>query len=188
MNLICYSKDNKNTGRKKRQIGEQNMKYFKDVKTVAELRVEYVRLLKENHPDNGGSTAICQEIIAEYNAMKDRLPDEDIPKNSKGEEKFTRAQMDEFDELIRSKLDEIIHFSGVNIEVVGLWIWLDGNTYPWKDQIKEAGFQWSRSRKKWHYSPYDTGKFYKGRRMDFDAIRRTYGSATVNTEERAAIA
>ena len=164
------------------------MKYFKDVKNISELRAEYVRLLKQYHPDNGGSTEICQEINAEYDILKARLPKEDSPKNSKGEERFTRKEMDEFDQKIREKLNEIIHFAGINIEVVGVWIWLDGNTYAWKDQIKEAGFVWSRSRKKWHYTPYETGTFYKGGKMDFDSIRATYGSSTVQTEDRAMIA
>lgn len=31
------------------------MTYFKDITTLEELRKEYKRLVKINHPDNGGS-------------------------------------------------------------------------------------------------------------------------------------
>lgn len=31
------------------------MKYFTNCETLEELRKEYKRLVKENHPDNGGS-------------------------------------------------------------------------------------------------------------------------------------
>ena len=163
------------------------MKYFNGIDNVADLRAEYVRLIKENHPDNGRDNNIYREIIEEYTKMMEILPDES-PKNKNGEARFTRAQMAEFDEKIREKLDEIIHCKGVNIEVVGLWIWLDGDTFAWKDVIKAAGFTWSRNRKKWHYTPYDTGRFYKGKRLDFQDIRNAYGSAKVETKERVEIA
>lgn len=163
------------------------MKYFNNVKNVTELRAEYVKLLKENHPDNGGDNNVCREIIEEYKKMLEILPDE-APKDKNGNARFTGEEMVKFDELIRSKLDEIIHCKGVNIEVVGLWIWLDGDTFQWKDTIKNAGFTWSRNRKKWHYTPYETGKFYKGKRMAFQEIRNAYGCAKVETEERIQIA
>ena len=38
------------------------MKYFKNIKTLEELRKEYKRLVKENHPDNGGSVESIKTI------------------------------------------------------------------------------------------------------------------------------
>ena len=28
-------------------------------------------------------------------------------------------------------------------EIVGCWIWVDGNTYSYKDAFKEIGFKWT---------------------------------------------
>ena len=50
------------------------------------------------------------------------------------------------------------YFSNVNtleelrkLEIVGCWIWIDGNTYGYKDVLKEIGFKWAREKKKWHF-------------------------------------
>ena len=80
-----------------------------------------------------------------------------------------------------------IRFDGLNIEIVGLWIWVDGNSYPYKETLKECGFQWSRARKKWHYTPYDSG-YYKGQKKSFNDIRDKYGSMVVENEKVIAIA
>jgi len=41
------------------------MKYFNS-KTIDELKTEYRRLAKENHPDHGGDTEVMKEINAEF--------------------------------------------------------------------------------------------------------------------------
>lgn len=42
------------------------MKYFTNCETLEELRKEYKRLVKENHPDNGGSEDAIKIINVEY--------------------------------------------------------------------------------------------------------------------------
>ena len=39
------------------------MKWFKDVKSLEELRKLYRRLVVEHHPDNGGSEDIIKEVL-----------------------------------------------------------------------------------------------------------------------------
>lgn len=38
----------------------------------------------------------------------------------------------------------------IEIELVGSWIWVSGNTYPVKEQLKEAGIFWAGKKKKWY--------------------------------------
>ena len=45
------------------------MKYFKNIETLEQLRKEYKRLVKENHPDNGGSDEAIKIINAEYEEL-----------------------------------------------------------------------------------------------------------------------
>lgn len=45
------------------------MKYFKNVKSYENLKEEYKKLIKANHPDNGGDLAKMQEINAEYDVL-----------------------------------------------------------------------------------------------------------------------
>ena len=42
------------------------MTYFTDIHSLEELRKEYKRLVKENHPDNGGSEDAIKVINVEY--------------------------------------------------------------------------------------------------------------------------
>lgn len=45
------------------------MGYFKKVSSYEDLKEQYRRLLKKNHPDNGGDGSIMQEINCEYEAL-----------------------------------------------------------------------------------------------------------------------
>jgi len=42
------------------------MTYFKNCKTINEVKTLYKKLAMENHPDRGGDTAIMQAINREY--------------------------------------------------------------------------------------------------------------------------
>ena len=70
----------------------------------------------------------------------------------------------------------------INIEIVGCWIWVDGNTYEHKDTLKALGFKWAREKKKWYFH---TESFRKRshKKLSMDDIRNYYGSTEVQTEE-----
>ena len=36
----------------------------------------------------------------------------------------------------------------MNINIVGSWIWIDGNVYEIKNQLKETGSKWSKNKRK----------------------------------------
>ena len=58
------------------------MTYFRNVNTLEELRKQYKELLKQYHPDNGGSVEIMQEINSEYDRLFKALP-KDSTENAK---------------------------------------------------------------------------------------------------------
>ena len=72
----------------------------------------------------------------------------------------------------------------INIEIVGCWIWVDGNTYEHKDALKALGFKWAREKKKWYFH---TEAFRKRshKKLSMDDIRNYYGSTEVQTEATA---
>lgn len=57
-------------------------RFFEGVKDVQELRKKYKELLKQYHPDNGGSVEIMQEINSEYDRLFKALP-KDSTENAK---------------------------------------------------------------------------------------------------------
>lgn len=91
------------------------------------------------------------------------------------------------DEALRNVINNIVSFDGLNIEVVGSWIWVDGNTYPYREQLKKLGFKWSKNRKKWHFSTEPSGKWHK-KKMSFEDIQKKYGSEKVKTSNISRIA
>lgn len=162
-------------------------KYFKDVNTLEELRRQYRDLLKKFHPDNAnGSTEATQEINAEYDrlfkVLKDRHEKSADSKESDAKTDFNNMKYDfSEDAKLREVLQQIITFESINIEIVGCWIWVDGNTYDYKDTLKSIGFKWAREKKKWYFH---TEAFRKRshKKLSMEDIRNYYGSTEVETD------
>lgn len=162
------------------------MTYFKNVGTIEELRRQYRDLLKVNHPDNGGDVAKMQEINAEYDKLFKVLKDKH-ESNTTGSEKektsFDNMKYDfSEDQKLREVLQQIIRFDGITIDVVGCYIWVDGNTYQYKDDLKELGFRWSAQRHKWYWH---NGEYRRrgNSKLSFADIQNKYGSTEIQTEQ-----
>ena len=162
------------------------MKYFKNVSTIEELRREYKKLLKENHPDNGGSEEATKQINLEYEKMFEMLKDKHEQQTKEKAEGFSYKWDAEIDRQIREAIQKIIHLD-VEIEIVGTWVWVSGNTYPVREQLKEAGFKYIGKRKMWavHFE-----QFHKKSKKEiaFDEIRNYYGSEKVERIVRPVLA
>lgn len=166
------------------------MTFFKYCKTLDELRKAYKEALQKHHPDNGGDAEICKQVNVEYKKVFDRLKsDRPHYEDETQEAKESRKWDADADEKIREMIHRFIHFEGMNIEIIGCWIWIDGGTFPYKDELKQAGFQWSRNRKKWHWTsePATARRYYKGK-LNFEEIRSKYGSAAVEPEKQKKLA
>ena len=131
------------------------MRYFKNVETLEELRKQYKELLKKYHPDNpNGSTEATQEVNAEYEnlfkVLKDRHEHKTEQASDTDKKSYDNMKYDfSEDEKLREVLQSIITLQNINIEIVGRWIRVDGNTYEHKDNLKAIGSKWAREKKKW---------------------------------------
>ena len=164
------------------------MKYFKNVGTIEELRRQYKELLKCYHPDNGGNEEIMKAINVEYEqlfkTLKNRHESKASSTGSKQKESFYNF---EEDEKLREILNKVINFEGITITIVGSWIWIDDNTYPYRKKLSAIGFIWSKPRKKWHW--HDGKYIHKGNNKTmFDELQRKYGSTEVKTESKLKLA
>ena len=163
-------------------------RYFKNVNTLEELRRQYRDLLKKYHPDNAnGSTQETQEINAEYDQLFKVLKNRHESKSADSKESNAKTDFNNMkydfseDAKLREVLQQIITFEGINIEIVGCLIWVDGNTYDYKDTLKSIGFKWAREKKKWYFH---TEAFRKRRhkKLSMEDIRNYYGSTEVETD------
>lgn len=146
------------------------MKYFANIKTLEELKKEYKRLALENHPDRGGDVEVMKAINAEYDIMFNKV--KDIHVNAKGET-YTKENTEtpsEFKDII----DKLIRMEGLEIEIIGCFIWLSGNTKAHKDNIKALGFKWHSTKKMWYKAPEDYRKKSK-KKYSIEEIRDMYG-------------
>lgn len=162
-----------------------NNKYFENVRTLEELRKQYKELLKLHHPDNGGSLEIMQEINAEYDRLFNILKNqhESNQANTSSTNTDYNSMKYDFaeDEKLREMLNKIIHFDNIDIELVGAWIWVSGNTYVCKKELKELGFRWASQKKMWYWH---SEAFRKRSRktLSMDDIRSYYGSTRVERD------
>lgn len=154
------------------------MKYFKDVKSIEELKKAYKELVKRLHPDLNeiDTTKQFQEMGNEFEQLQKELKNKHI--NCKGEyyEKETAI-----DEDFKPIIDRLVTLKNVNIEIIGSWIWLTGETLQYKDLIKSLKFIWSKDKRAWSYHKED---WYKKRSaMKLEEIRELYGTQKIDNIE-----
>lgn len=153
--------------------------FFKDCHTCEDVKQTYKKLAKKLHPDCGGNAEEFKAMSAEYerafNAFKN------IHTNAEGEtyEKESTETPEHFKDII----DRVIHFDGVNVEIIGSWVWLTGSTMIYKDEIKAAGFWWSKSKHAWYWNG-STEKTKRRGRYSMDALRLKWGSTEVREDEK----
>lgn len=148
------------------------MTYFKECKTIEDVKALYKKLAKQYHPDLGGDTATMQTINREYafacaNIAKGAgLSDEEADRQVK------------FSEQYRSVIEQIINLPGIIVELVGGWVWVTGNTFPVRKQLKAAGLFFAYKKLAWYFrsDEYKT----RGGKKSLAEIRRKYGSETIN--------
>lgn len=144
------------------------MKYFTDCSNVAEIKAIYRKLAKENHPDLGGDADTMKAINSQYHeALKGN--------NGKESEGRKYTYNKETEQEIMDVLDRLMSLKGLEIELIGIWLWISGNTKGNKEALKEAGCRWHSKRKVWFYKPqgYKKSRYSKG---SLDELAAKYGS------------
>ena len=78
-------------------------------------------------------------------------------------------------------MQKVVHLANITIEICGSWIWISGNTYQHKAELKEIGFKWASQKKQWYWHSEAFRK--RGKKpLSMDDIRNYYGSTEVKTE------
>jgi len=149
---------------------------FFDIKGLTDidsLKKSYFKLAKVYHPDAGGTKEQFQRLQKEYDGLfktimsGSNLSASDI------------ANEIELDENLRQAVDAIIGIPSLNVELIGKWIWVSGNTYPIKNELKNAGFMFAPVKKMWYYKGIESA----GRgKLTIDEIRKKYGSQAIQKE------
>lgn len=145
--------------------------YFKGITTLDELKRAYKKLAMVFHPDKGGDLETMKSINNEYEKMFNEL--KDSYNEGRTEEQQIKECPEEFIEIIIN----IIDLQGLEIELIGSWIWVSGNTIEHKDALKANRFMWASKKKMWYWrSPEDAHQNRSRKGTDINEIRNKYGS------------
>ena len=70
-----------------------------------------------------------------------------------------------------------LNLQGIEIDLIGTWIWITGDTKPVKDQLKEAECKWHGKRGCWYFK---IGNYYRRSSKSLETLAEKYGCTNAN--------
>jgi hypothetical protein len=143
------------------------------ISDIDSLKKEYFKLAKKYHPDMGGTTAQMQQLVSEYDSLLKKLLQ---GSSLSSEQKANELQLDE---AMRNVIDQLIGLEGLDVQIVGKWIWIGGQTYPVRNELKKAGLIFIKK----NNVPYWVYKGVESRgkgNLTIEEIKSKYGAKKVD--------
>ena len=154
--------------------------WFEGCVDMAQLKARYRELVLKHHPDRGGDTATMQVINGEYERLFARMKDahnasvdEERKTNPHSKKQYTTEVPADFIAAVDAAIK-----CGLDVEVCGSWVWLSGDTRPYKETLKAVGFRWSKDKCRWYLAP--TG-YRRASGWSMEHIRMVHGSKWVSS-------
>ena len=152
--------------------------------TIEAIKRQYHRLAMRWHPDrDGGDLNTMQEINAEFDQLRKRYYNVHEGKNGETYTDENQTTTTDVDDRFIEIIDMLIKMDGVGIEICGKFVWLSGNTYEYRDEIKAMGARWAKRKRMWYIAPNDWEK-QRGHNWSMERIRGKYGSQVVREGKR----
>ena len=157
------------------------MNYFIDCSSVEEIKKLYKDLARKHHPDLGGSTAVMQEINNQYEkALKGcdgqtTVGDDGKTHTYKWDEQLEKDLAKKIFDLLSLDMNE------VDIYLVGLWVWISGDTKPYRSQLKELNCRWHSKRGCWYFAGVKS-RYSTNSGKGFDDLATKYGATKLRKE------
>lgn len=149
-------------------------KYFKNCKTKEDAKKLYKKLAFKHHPDKGGDVEVMKAINNEFDDFMKNFKEE---KDSKKEYEFTAT-------TYRKLIEQLIKFDNIVIDIVGCFIWVTGNTYSIKEELKQLGFRYSKNKKSWYVAPeeYMKNRVNYKKKYSMNEIKNKYGCTSIKSK------
>ncbi len=166
--------------------------YFTGCTTATEIKARYRQLMMEWHPDRHPEadekqkrefTRITQEINEAYHAAL-ASANGTTEKGDDGRDhtyKYNQAE----EQAIMDKIEELIklHMEGVEIWLIGYWVWVIGDTKPYKDLLGRngAGLSFHSKRLAWYWKPYEGKAWHSS--ASLGSLAYKYGATQFKDDE-----
>lgn len=142
--------------------------------TLSEGLEMYRRLAAKHHPDVGGRTEDMQEINAEWEDLRPRLPKFCSKQAREGRQQYQQAHA-----------AELAKMPGLQFDVVGSWIWADTN-HKYLHQLEALGFRWSANRCKYYWHPAGDAS-RRNRKASYQDLYNKYRGESYRVNSRETI-
>ena len=150
---------------------EEILREFKGLEGINEAKKIYKQLAKKLHPDVGGDEESFKLLNAIYTDLI--------------EHKIYFSNDIKIDIELEKIISLILHFENITIELVGSWIWINGDTREIKEKLKEIGFKWASKKRMWYFGEM---KSKNPTPKSMEEIKNKYGSETLKTKNKKEIA
>jgi len=162
------------------------MKWFTNCKCIEDVKSLYRKLCFQYHPDlhpGAENEQAMKEINAEYEKAFNKY--RDIHRNSDGGTYTKKPEPEkvEIPEEFQKIINALIHIPNITIDLVGIFIWITGNTYPYKDVLKNLGFKWGSKKRAWYWHPEYYVHYSKyPKHKNLDDLKERWGCDTIESE------
>jgi hypothetical protein len=184
--LFGTHKDTKSHNVNIRVVSGLNEEFFdvSVINDIDELRKQYYRLAKKYHPDAGGTDEQMKRLNAEHERLHKKLL---AGSKLTDEQKQNEINLDE---AIKAIIDAIIQIEGIEIEVIGKWLWVGSITFQFKtptyDALKKSGLTYIKKAGRPYMVYKGTETKSRGTMTKAD-IEKKYGKTTVQPQKRGRI-
>lgn len=151
------------------------LKTCRDIDTLKKLYYRYAKLC---HPDHGGDSEEFKRLNNDYQTQFVKVKNIHVKKDGTTYTANNNEHVNDFMNIINS----LISIPGLNIDIVGCFIWIGGNTKSNKEKLKQLGFKYSSKKQLWYKSPdgYKRSNYKKS--YTYDEIIAKYGiQSSINT-------
>ncbi len=155
--------------------------FFKDCKTLSDVKQTYRDLVKIHHPDKGGDELTMKSINNEYEKAVKHIVAGGTLTAEEQEAEILNA------EAYKNALNALQNLLGLVIEVCGGWLWVSGNTYAHRAAFAAFNaenpnnrFFWASKKKMWYFRAPEYATKGKHKSLDMEQIRGKYGSQLIS--------
>lgn len=171
-------------------------------KDVNELKKK-IEIAKKLWGDNmiGQMNFLDEKVTEEENQEEARIEAIEATEEETTEEKQAKIiEFEPFNIKVEEEPQEVLYLrlepsqqeiyrqlkeiDGITTEIVGKWLWCDGNTKENKDKLKELGLKFSGPRQKWYLRDSNTTKYRRPSKKTYKQIKDEYNKVIANDDDK----